>query len=181
MAAKCSFVGFRPFVIAIDVIAEHFLRKIHVNFAFVFLQQLVPTHAPRIGRRPQILRIELRRILSQHFRIARPVRARISAVLRPPQFVGFQAEFELGVGVGLSAGDLGDGGQFAAQCIGTLTNIVYVFVVSYIFFKVLDKVIGMRVPKDHELEGLDQFEVAVTAYPDFNLRQLPISGYHKSE
>ena len=75
----------------------------------------------------------------------------------------------------------GDGGQFAAQCIGTLTNIVYVFVVSYIFFKVLDKVIGMRVPKDHELEGLDQFEVAVTAYPDFNLRQLPISGHHKSE
>ncbi|HKK02002.1 MAG TPA: ammonium transporter [Desulfuromonadales bacterium] len=75
----------------------------------------------------------------------------------------------------------GDPGQFYAQCIGTLTNIVYVFVVSYIFFWVLDKVIGLRVPKDQELEGLDQFEVAVTAYPDFNLRQLPISGHHKSE
>ena len=45
----------------------------------------------------------------------------------------------------------------------------------------LDKVIGLRVPKDQELEGLDQFEVAVTAYPDFNLRQLPLSGGHKPE
>ena len=75
----------------------------------------------------------------------------------------------------------GDGGQFIAQCIGTLTNIVYVFVVSYVFFWLLDKVIGLRVPKDQELEGLDQYEVAVTAYPDFNLRQLPLSGQHKAE
>jgi Amt family ammonium transporter len=70
----------------------------------------------------------------------------------------------------------GDRGQFFAQCIGTLTNIVYVFVVSYVFFWLVDKVVGLRVPKDQELAGLDQFEVAVTAYPDFNLRQLPLSG-----
>jgi ammonium transporter, Amt family len=72
----------------------------------------------------------------------------------------------------------GDSGQFVAQCIGTLTNIVYVFIISYVFFKVLDKVVGMRVPRDQELEGLDQHEVAVSAYPDFNLRQLPMGGYH---
>jgi len=72
----------------------------------------------------------------------------------------------------------GDSGQFIAQCIGTVTNIVYVFVISYVFFKVLDKVVGLRVPKDHELEGLDQFEVAVSAYPDFNLRHLPLGGDH---
>lgn len=72
----------------------------------------------------------------------------------------------------------GDSGQFIAQCIGTVTNIVYVFVISYVFFKVLDKVVGLRVPKDHELEGLDQFEVAVSAYPDFNLRHLPLGGGH---
>ena len=29
----------------------------------------------------------------------------------------------------------GDAGQFFAQCIGTLTNIVFVFVVSYVFFR----------------------------------------------
>ena len=33
-----------------------------------------------------------------------------------------------------------------------------------------------RVPKDMELEGLDQGEVSVSAYPDFNLRHLPIGG-----
>ncbi|HYS44695.1 MAG TPA: ammonium transporter, partial [Geobacteraceae bacterium] len=77
----------------------------------------------------------------------------------------------------------GDSGQFVAQCIGTLTNIVYVFAISWVFFKVLDKVVGLRVPKDLELEGLDQGEVSVSAYPDFNLRHLPMGGYypHKPE
>jgi Amt family ammonium transporter len=67
----------------------------------------------------------------------------------------------------------GDSSQFFAQCIGTLTNFVYVFAVSWAFFKILDLVMGLRVPHDVELEGLDQAEVAVTAYPDFNLRSLP--------
>ena len=63
----------------------------------------------------------------------------------------------------------GGGSQFAAQCIGTLTNFIYVFVVSYVFFKILDMVMGLRVSAEVEIEGLDQSEVAVTAYPDFNL------------
>ncbi len=66
----------------------------------------------------------------------------------------------------------GDSGQFLAQCIGTLTNVVYVFIISWVIFKVLDKVIGLRVPPEMELEGLDQAEVAVTAYPDFNLHKI---------
>jgi Amt family ammonium transporter len=70
----------------------------------------------------------------------------------------------------------GDSGQFIAQCIGTVTNIVYVFIISWVFFKVLDMVVGLRVPKDMELEGCDQGEVSVTAYPDFNLRHLPLGG-----
>ena len=64
----------------------------------------------------------------------------------------------------------GDASQFVAQCIGTLTNIVYVFIVSYIFFKILDKVVGLRVSEQVEIEGLDQAEVAVSAYPDFQTR-----------
>lgn len=63
----------------------------------------------------------------------------------------------------------GDTSQFFAQCIGTLTNFVYVFVVSYVFFRILDKIIGLRVSEEVEFEGLDQSEVAVTAYPDFRL------------
>jgi ammonium transporter, Amt family len=65
----------------------------------------------------------------------------------------------------------GDASQFGAQVIGTLTNMIFVFVVMYVFFKVLDKIVPLRVPADQELEGLDQHEVAVTAYPDFNIRK----------
>lgn len=78
----------------------------------------------------------------------------------------------------------GDAGQFAAQCIGTLANCLYVFIVSWLFFTLLDMTVGLRVPKDLELEGLDQGEVSVTAYPDFNLRHLPLGGSyypHKHE
>jgi len=72
----------------------------------------------------------------------------------------------------------GDSSQFIAQLIGTATNIVYVFVVSWVFFKVLDMVIGLRVDPEHELEGCDMFEVAVKAYPDFNLRNVPYGSHH---
>ncbi len=65
----------------------------------------------------------------------------------------------------------GDASQFIAQCIGTLTNVVYVFVVAYVFFKILDKVVGLRVSPEVELEGLDQAEVAVTAYPEFQIHK----------
>ena len=75
-----------------------------------------------------------------------------------------------GIAGGVKGLFYGGGSQFVAQCIGTLTNIVYVFIVSYVFFKVLDKVVGLRVPKEVEIEGLDQAEVAVTAYPDFVTR-----------
>jgi Amt family ammonium transporter len=63
----------------------------------------------------------------------------------------------------------GGGSQFVAQCIGVLTNFIYVFVVSYVFFRILDKLIGLRVSEEVEMEGLDVSEVAVNAYPDFNL------------
>ncbi len=75
-----------------------------------------------------------------------------------------------GIAGGVKGLFYGGGSQFVAQCIGTLTNIVYVFIVSYVFFKVLDKVVGLRVSKEVEIEGLDQAEVAVTAYPDFATR-----------
>lgn len=65
----------------------------------------------------------------------------------------------------------GDASQLAAQCIGIVTNIIFVFVVMYVFFKVLNKITPLRVPKDQEIEGLDQHEVAVTAYPDFQIKK----------
>jgi Amt family ammonium transporter len=67
----------------------------------------------------------------------------------------------------------GDASQFLAQCVGTLTNIVYVAAIGYVVFKLLDVTLGLRVDPEHEFEGLDQHEVAVVAYPDFNLRNFP--------
>ncbi len=65
----------------------------------------------------------------------------------------------------------GDSTQFFAQVIGTVTNIIFVFVIMYVFFKVLDKFVPLRVPAEMELEGLDQFEVGVIAYPEFHLNK----------
>jgi Amt family ammonium transporter len=64
----------------------------------------------------------------------------------------------------------GDAGQLAAQCIGIATNLVYVGVIGFVVFKLLDVFIGLRVDPEQEAEGLDQYEVAVIAYPDFQIR-----------
>ena len=61
----------------------------------------------------------------------------------------------------------GGGTQFAAQCVGVLTNFVFVFVAMYVFFKVLDVITPLRVSREAEIEGLDLPEVSVPAYPDF--------------
>jgi Amt family ammonium transporter len=63
----------------------------------------------------------------------------------------------------------GNASQILAQLIGVIANFVLVFVVLYAFFKALDRIIPMRVSEEVEFEGLDQSEVAVTAYPDFSI------------
>jgi Amt family ammonium transporter len=68
----------------------------------------------------------------------------------------------------------GDGSQFIAQVAGVVTNFIFVFVVMYVFFKILDKIVPLRIPEDVEIEGLDQAEVAVTAYPDFSVHKTQI-------
>ena len=68
----------------------------------------------------------------------------------------------------------GDGSQFIAQVAGVVTNFIFVFVVMYVFFKILDKIVPLRIPEDVEIEGLDQAEVAVTSYPDFSVHKTQI-------
>jgi Amt family ammonium transporter len=63
----------------------------------------------------------------------------------------------------------GGGSQLMAQLIGVIVNFALVFVVIYAFFKILDRITPMRVSEEVEFEGLDQSEVAVTAYPDFSI------------
>jgi Amt family ammonium transporter len=69
----------------------------------------------------------------------------------------------------------GDARQFVAQCIGTITCFVFVFVTMYVFFKVLDAVIGNRVSAEAELAGLDLPEMGALAYPEFEVS--PGSGF----
>jgi len=63
----------------------------------------------------------------------------------------------------------GDAGQLIAQIIGPLTNLVFIFGASWVFFKLCDMVMGMRVAPEVEIEGLDLPEMGALAYPDFTL------------
>jgi Amt family ammonium transporter len=61
----------------------------------------------------------------------------------------------------------GDFGQFVAQIIGCITLVIWAFGASYVFFRILDAVVGLRVPAEVEIEGLDIAETGVLAYPEF--------------
>ena len=67
----------------------------------------------------------------------------------------------------------GDASQFVAQCIGTVTCFVFVFTSFYVFFKIVDVLIGNRVPAEVELAGLDLPEMGAPGYPDFVLAPGP--------
>ena len=60
----------------------------------------------------------------------------------------------------------GGASQFMAQIIGTITCVVFIFAVSYAFFKVYDVAFGMRVSPEIELEGLDVPEMGGHGYPE---------------
>ena len=55
-------------------------------------------------------------------------------------------------------------GQLWIQCQGVLTTIIWSGVVSFIAFKLVDIVIGLRVPEDQEREGLDITSHGESAY-----------------
>lgn len=65
----------------------------------------------------------------------------------------------------------GDPGQLVAQLINIGVLIVWGFGSSYVFYKVLDKIMGIRVSADAERAGLDIPEMGVQAYPDFVLQR----------
>ena len=90
--------------------------------------------------------------------------------------LGLFADGKYGDGLNGVAGGVrglfyGDATQLYAQLIAIAVLIVWGFGVSYIFFKVLDKVWGIRVAPEIELEGLDVPEMGVLAYPDNQLVQ----------
>ena len=73
-----------------------------------------------------------------------------------------------GVGRGLFYG--GGFAQLGTQLLGLITVDVYVVVVMFIIFKIIDKTIGLRVPAEVEIDGLDIHEHGLaSAYAGFSI------------
>jgi ammonium transporter, Amt family len=69
-----------------------------------------------------------------------------------------------GVPNGVTGLFYGDGGQFLAECIGVLANVVYVGGVGALAFWAIGKMVGNRVSEQDELGGLDMPEMGVHGY-----------------
>ncbi len=73
-----------------------------------------------------------------------------------------------GVTGGVTGLFYGDAGQLAAQLVAVATILIYGFSTQYLFWKVTDKLIGIRVSAEVEIAGLDETEIVPLAYPHFH-------------
>ena len=85
--------------------------------------------------------------------------------------VGLFADGSYGDGLNGVAGKVsgaffGNSSQLFAQCIGVLTNLLYVGAMTAGALWVSDKLVGNRVSAEDEVGGLDIPEMGVLAYPD---------------
>jgi ammonium transporter, Amt family len=71
----------------------------------------------------------------------------------------------------------GDASQLAAQAIGAVTCVVFVLGLSYLFFRIQDRVQGIRVSPQEEVDGLDVHEMGVNAYVHDGRMLLPPPVY----
>jgi len=63
----------------------------------------------------------------------------------------------------------GDASQFFAQCIGVFSNIIYVGLVSFAVFKLIEVIFGHRPEPEAEIYGLDIPEMGVAGYSGVKL------------
>ena len=68
-------------------------------------------------------------------------------------------------------GELASGSQFLTQLIGVAVIGAFCLISSFLILFTIKKIMGLRVPKREELEGLDSAEHGMSAYPDFRLNQ----------
>ena len=61
-----------------------------------------------------------------------------------------------------------DGSSFSGQLIGAATIFGWVFITSFIAFKVIGFVMPVRVSEEEEFEGSDLAECGMEAYPEFS-------------
>ena len=85
-----------------------------------------------------------------------------------------------GVGKGLFYG--GGFSQLGVQILGFAVVQVYVLAVMFVIFKIIDKTIGLRVPAQVEIDGLDIHEHGlVSAYSGFAITDVTESGMATNE
>jgi Amt family ammonium transporter len=93
--------------------------------------------------------------------------------------VGLFADGKYGDGLNGVAGGVkglfyGDAGQFMAQLTDALTIVVFCSVMTFLFFTIMNKVMGLRSDEEAEIVGLDMPELGAMAYPDFLEAQGPV-------
>ncbi|OLN29281.1 ammonium transporter [Desulfosporosinus metallidurans] len=89
--------------------------------------------------------------------------------------VGIFADGTYGDGLNGVAGGVtgllyGNIGQFWAQLIDAGVVLVWAIGLSYVFFRILNATLGMRVKPEDEIAGLDIPEMGMYAYPEFVLQ-----------
>lgn len=68
--------------------------------------------------------------------------------------------------------DVTGSASMGVQLIGIAAAFAWAFPVSFVMFKVIDLVVGLRVSPEDEKEGLDISEHAATSYPDFSISRI---------
>jgi Amt family ammonium transporter len=100
----------------------------------------------------------------------------ILVVLAVPMFDKFKIDDPVGaLSVHLVAGIWGTlavglftgAATFMAQLKGVIIIGAFVFIVSFIVWKILDMIMGLRVDEETEITGLDIHETGLEAYPEF--------------
>jgi Amt family ammonium transporter len=81
-----------------------------------------------------------------------------------------------GVAGGVTGLFYGDAGQFMAQLTDAITIVVFCSLMTIAFFKICDRVMGIRSDEDAEIAGLDMPELGAMAYPDFLEAQGAVFG-----
>ena len=76
-----------------------------------------------------------------------------------------------GVAGGVTGLFYGDAGQLWAQLIAVSVIFGYGFTSQYLFWKITDNIMGIRVSAEAEIAGLDETEVVPVAYPHFQAKE----------
>ena len=74
--------------------------------------------------------------------------------------------------LGLAYNGLIHGGgftQLGVQALGVTSVVIFVVTVMYLVFKIIDKFVGLRVPREEELKGLDITQHGMEAYAGFQI------------